>query len=285
MELLIPTPGMLPRAATPVPPERRRSVDAYADVLVCEAGAAWVVHSSAGDHYEGMVGTEQDGWTAARDAVAHLALDQEVWMYSSDAGFIDSVTSMRGVLAFPCPMGRHSPLREQVRNRARAITLAALPKVIHEPRIVAVDGSFGRGRRVGGYAYLTEQGDFDAGARRMGSSDVAELYAIDLALRQVSGPHLVLWSDSEVAIAVAQGHMEPFPGAIKIAERIRQALAERDATFRWVRAHAGAGLHDGADRLARAFRRAHQEGFKPPAHVMANIVAESLQAHRDECRV
>jgi ribonuclease HI len=130
------------------------------------------------------------------------------------------------------------------------------------PLVIAVDGSRSRNGE-GAWAWIDEEGRFDANADRFPSILQAELAAISAALRGAPPRRaLRILCDSRDALQNARhalaGH-PPATGVTKAVARILTTIARdgagRDVTLEWVKGHAGHPLNDRADRLAVHARR------------------------------
>lgn len=142
------------------------------------------------------------------------------------------------------------------------------------PLTVAADGSV-RGRCCG-YGWLASDGQYGLhgridSPRLIGrrKSMVAELRAIDAAVRRLTGRHLTVFCDNSYAVSMARkwmdGH-EVLPegyraeradgrtaGLVLAQRRLHQNRARLD--IRWTRSHRGEPLNEGADALARLASR------------------------------
>lgn len=129
---------------------------------------------------------------------------------------------------------------------------------------VACDASVGRGRAGGGIAFVTADGHFKAAPVRSTSNVCSlELAAIELALVHLplKGRRLDVTSDSQWAVRVCHGDLEPARAQdCARAARVRRMLGDRHRV-RWVRGHVGDRLNEIADRLAKTVRRADQLGI------------------------
>lgn len=141
------------------------------------------------------------------------------------------------------------------------------------PLVVATDGSV-RGKFTG-CGWLSDSGDFGLRGfrhvRRVVGPDVvliAELRAIDDAVRQLPGRHLTVLTDSRAAITMVRRWMagdDVLPegyttfrstgtaGLIEVQQRMR--LVQKTIEVRWVAGHQGNMLNEGADALARLASR------------------------------
>lgn len=140
---------------------------------------------------------------------------------------------------------------------------------------IATDGSTSQSRRGGhsGWAWVSSTGVYSSGNAATGSILLAELTAIEAALRwALRGPgrsrHVVILTDSQPARHLIEklrqhavitmpagtaGHREIARTARHIAELIRSNPSST-ITLTWVRGHNGHPLNEAADRIARQSR-------------------------------
>jgi len=149
---------------------------------------------------------------------------------------------------------------------------AAMETVVGEPLTVATDGSV-RGSFTG-YGWLASDGRFRlSGSKKIKGLHVqkavllTELWAIDDAVRSLPGHPLIVLTDSTVAAGLVSDWMDGrdifpygFPCETKDQHpmsRIRESvhLNRGRLSCRWVRAHRGDPLNEGADALARLASR------------------------------
>ncbi len=285
--LMIPRPDMLPRAAgRPRAAVRARTIDAFVAISSSGGFAGWALQLGADDPVSGRLrGGTAD---AAEVVLARLAEQAQVdgariALHCATALVVESAAGIVGVEAYPVGMARLHPARFEVARAASAEldhALASAPRLL-----VAVDGSWGRALGAGGWAFVASDGTHRSGSD-MGvrSSTQAELRAIRLALMTIPTRRSVtIRTDSRVALAWLRDPGSTQPALRSEVFAITALLEGRDVVLQWVKGHAGPGLHDGADRLAVAARRAHEArlGTTAPAQVAGRIVAESLAAHRD----
>lgn len=144
----------------------------------------------------------------------------------------------------------------------------------HPALTVAADGSV-RGRCCG-YGWLASDGQYGLHGRLNSSnvigrraSMVAELRAIDDAVRKLAGRHLTILCDNSYAVSMARKWMdgqetlpegysteraEGKPAGLVVAQR-RLHLNRNRLDIRWTRSHQGEPLNEGADALARLASR------------------------------
>lgn len=142
------------------------------------------------------------------------------------------------------------------------------------PVWAATDGSV-RGKFTG-YGWLASTGEyglcgFRHSTKQIGSKAVliAELRAVDAAVRILHSEHITVISDSQDAIAMIEGWMagqtnlpagyttaraDGQPAGLVAAQRRLHAQQDR-ITLSWVKSHHGHPLNEGADALARLARR------------------------------
>lgn len=285
--LLIPRPDMLPRAVPrPAVVARVRTIDAFVAISAGGGFAGWALQVGADDPVSGRLrGGIADAAEAVLGRLAQLAQVEDLWiaLHCATALVLERAAAIAGLEAYPIGMARRHPARFEVARAASAQldrALATAPRLL-----VAVDGSWGRALRGGGWAFLASDATYrSSSGLGVRSSAEAELRAIRLALMTTPAQRSVtIRTDSRLALAWLQE-----PGRAKPALRsevfgILALLEGRDVAFEWVRGHVCPGLHDGADRLAVAARRAREAGLgaTAPAEVAGRIVAESLAAHRD----
>lgn len=135
---------------------------------------------------------------------------------------------------------------------------------------LATDGSCLTNPGPGGWAWITEDGAHDSGAKAATTNNEMELTAILQALRAFPHTPLLIQSDSRYSIDCVtkwcvgwarnnwrKRDGEPIKNLIVI-QGIVTELQGRDITFEWVRGHNGHHLNEQADTLAnRAALRAH----------------------------
>ena len=139
---------------------------------------------------------------------------------------------------------------------------------------VAADGSVRR--RFGGFGWLACDGQYGLHGRidsrtviGRRASMVAELRAIDDAVRKLAGRHLTVFCDNSYAVSMARKWMqgqqilpegysteraEGKTAGLVIAQR-RLHLNRARLDIRWARSHQGEPLNEGADALARLASR------------------------------
>lgn len=152
------------------------------------------------------------------------------------------------------------------------------------------DGSFLLREKQGASAFVRDDGAFGALRFRASNSNEAEFVAALIAISSAQGGERVsVNSDSRLVVrtlsnlvAVAEGRPEPAPldrHMSRLEEEALFALAEvlarvepGDVRVRWVRAHCGNRMNQGADRLAKAMRRV---GGRPRVASAVGIVREA----------
>lgn len=129
--------------------------------------------------------------------------------------------------------------------------------------IVATDGACLGNPGPGGWAWFTEDGQYDNGSHPSTTNNIMELTAILRALQAFPDP-LIIQSDSQYSIDCVtkwwkgwarNGWRRQKNKPIKNVELIKTIVAEldgRDVTFEWVRGHNGHRLNEAADELANS---------------------------------
>lgn len=132
------------------------------------------------------------------------------------------------------------------------------------------DGSYRDREGQGGAAFIRDDGAYGALRFPATNSNEPEFVAALIAISSARGGEKVsINSDSKHVvralnnlIALAAGKPEPHPtgrGLSRLEEATLEALTEvieqNDVRARWVRAHCGNKMNDGADRLAKAMRK------------------------------
>ena len=208
---------------------------------------------------------------------------------------------LAALIPTPAPVGcPASPPEQQPANEK-------MEPVVREPLTVATDGSV-RGRFTG-YGWLADNGRF----RLHGSNKprglhvkrtvlLTELRAIDDAVRSLPGHPLIVLTDSTIAASLVSDWMagcdfypHGFPSDTSdqhLLSGIRQSIhANRDRlSCRWVKAHRGDPLNEGADALARLASRylrgdtdlAGNEYERRAAGIAESFSAEFLRCRQDE---
>ena len=155
----------------------------------------------------------------------------------------------------------------QAASRANSTTIhasaAAARLALHQPTgerrtIIATDASIVPGKAGAGIAVVASDGTVWQD-RLPGTSDItwAEMNAIDAAITHHSGGDVLVLSDSQGAVAFANGTAIPAQGRMRrLAARIEAQRDGRDIEIRWVRAHNGHVLNEAADAMARQAREA-----------------------------
>lgn len=211
-----------------------------------------------------------------------LALDAFEWLYDlcahPDGGPTDIYVAYgplrRELLplagAFPLatlaltPSAAHTALIRSL-DEPPPIPAPAAPSTGPAPRtqtrVVATDASMARHGRGAGIACVDTDGTFAQGFVCASSIAVAELRAIDLAVRTFAHGDLRVLSDSRAALAwLAHPERAADAATRRLATEILGCAATRRVTFEWVRGHEGHALNETADRLAMAARRAREFG-------------------------
>ena len=202
----------------------------------------------------------------------------------------DSLPNMRVVEVIT-----RGTISERTHTKAHALTVEALDEDdrIHRPiTVVATDASKQIGRAGAGMAAVTADGrarmQYDPSYTDILS---AELGAMRLALREYRGKRIVIESDSQHGVdlanrmmsgdlkAIAQLMSGDLPSEAKRALRsIARHAQNREITIRWVRGHQDHQLNLAADRLAVLARRSGG-GTDAPADVVQQIAANILDEH------
>lgn len=187
------------------------------------------------------------------------------------------------------------PPVEELPTRPEELTLP--------PLVVSADGSV-RGK-FSGHGWLASDGQYGLRGRvdrktMIGSrpSLVAELRAIDDAVRKLTGRHLTVFCDNSYAVSMARKWMNGEeilqtgyttdrgsgkPAGLVTARRRMYVNRER-LDIRWVRSHRGEPLNEGADALARLasrYVRGDSElspaGYRERAGGLASAFAEEFR--------
>ena len=286
-QITVPTPAMLRRPAPrPVRAQPVPVMEAYVAVVPRAGVVGWSLCWDDEDPVGGsIVGRVEDALAPIAALIAARATSAVALVYTAHAGLAADLAWVPGVVV--APRARSHPRRGDANERARVEADAVLRAA--EPVVVAVDASFGRGTRAAAWAFLAEDGRHQSVSTAKARSILqAEVLAIRLALKVIPAPvRMVVLSDSRRAIQAVTS-TGPVDAAIaELVDEVRMLLAEREVEVRWTKGHVGPGLHDGADRLAVAARRA-RECNVPAAtarEIAARIVEESTAAHREPADV
>lgn len=281
-----PTPAELPRRAHPLPvavPERPTEV--FALTASFGSAVAWsVVVAQPGQSPKAFGGHLQAERATAVDHVVSVLRDfaahGPVAVFTRQSRISDAASAIANVAAFPQAMAKHHHLGF-VAQRELDTQLTAATQL--SPRLtVATDGSWSRHTRAAGWAFLAQDGKFRQGSFDHATSpDAAELHAIWRVMRAFpSTQRLRILSDSRHAIAFIRDPSKAPVALRREATEIASVMSERDIQIQWVKGHTGAGLHDGADRLAVQARRTREANLArgQAGAVARRIVAESLAA-------
>jgi ribonuclease HI len=167
------------------------------------------------------------------------------------------------------------------------------------PVIVATDGSVNRSYAGGSWGWVADNGEFGYGTLKAASGSlVCELSGVEGMLGTIKTiSPLVVLVDSKIALRLIEN-----PDSMKdshavgtscrtIARRIKkkvdsEASRGRPVVFRWVKAHNGNVLNEGADRLARNARLA--SSFSTTAEttdgIARAIAEETVASHKSSPR-
>lgn len=148
-------------------------------------------------------------------------------------------------------------------------------------RVVATDASLARRRTGAGIACVDAEGTFAQGIARTSSIAIAELSAIELAVRTFPRGDLLVLSDSRPALAwLADPDRVTDPHLQHLLAAIRTGSAGRRVRFDWVKGHDGHRLNETADRLAMAARRARefQQDEAVRKRIAASIIGDLIAA-------
>ncbi len=285
-QLHVPRPDQLPPYRRPQRTAPQVAyADVYLDLMQVEDHMVWAFAlstptrandvrsgSAAGQISEGI----ESALAAAQDLVPDLPL-----RISSPHPRVASAKASQGLVVYPPDCAWAHPLRAEVKQ---VLADEANTYLAQAPRlVVATDGSWSRGRRSAGWGYVAADGRSGCGQlTRTASPLVAELAAIRAVLSHIPAPRrLRILTDSRHSIALVTGAGRGPVAVRNTVPELRSRLECRDVELTWVKGHQGPGLHDGADRLAVAARRALDAGLgnKPHRDVADNIVAEALAAH------
>ncbi|WP_142062301.1 RNase H family protein [Pseudarthrobacter sp. B4EP4b] len=162
---------------------------------------------------------------------------------------------------------RLSIAASQAGSRANSVTVyasaAAARLSLHNlgsecRTVIATDASIVPGKAGAGIAAVASDGMVWQD-RLPGTCDItwAELKAIHAAITHHPGKDLLVLSDSQGAVAFANGTAIPAQARMRrLAAQIQALRADRAIEITWVRAHNGHPLNEAADAMARHARRA-----------------------------
>lgn len=152
-------------------------------------------------------------------------------------------------------------------SRANSVTVYAsaaaarlsLHNLTSERRtVIATDASIVPGKAGAGIAAVGSDGTVWQD-RLPGTCDItwAELKAIHAAITHHPGKNLLVLSDSQGAVAFANGTAVPAQARMRrLAAQIQALRIDRSIEITWIRAHNGHPLNEAADAMARHARRA-----------------------------
>jgi ribonuclease HI len=142
-------------------------------------------------------------------------------------------------------------------NASAAASRLALHQSVGECRtVIATDASIVPGKAGAGMAAVASDGTIWQG-RLPGTSDItwAEMNAIHGAITHHPGNDLLVLSDSQGAVAFANGTAIPVQARMRrLAAQLQAQRDGRDIDIQWVRAHNGHPLNEAADAMARHAR-------------------------------
>lgn len=163
------------------------------------------------------------------------------------------------------------------------------------PVTVATDGSVHRSYAGGSWGWVADNGEFGYGVLKSADGSlICELSGVEGMLRSMKASNpLIVLVDSKIALRLIDN-----PDSMKdssavssscraIARRIKKKVLDdaernRPITFRWVKAHNGDVLNEGADRLARNARLA--SSFSTTGDmtesIAKNIADETVALHK-----
>lgn len=143
--------------------------------------------------------------------------------------------------------------------------------------IVATDGSSLGNPGPTGWAWYVDQNNWACGGYPFGTNNQGELMAVIDFFEQTTNVqeqvHVI--SDSTYVVKAITEWMPGWKARNwkkadkspvqnrELLERLDQALQGRDATFEWVKAHAGHDLNEHVDDLARAAATSYSKGAIP----------------------
>ncbi|WP_461186545.1 RNase H family protein [Arthrobacter sp. Z4-13] len=152
-------------------------------------------------------------------------------------------------------------------SRANSVTVYAsaaaarlsLHDLTNERRtVIATDASIVPGKAGAGIAAVGSDG-LVWQDRLPGTCDItwAELKAIHAAITHHPGKNLLVLSDSQGAVAFANGTAVPAQARMRrLAAQIQALRTDRSIEITWIRSHNGHPLNEAADAMARHARRA-----------------------------
>lgn len=231
---------------------KERRVHVLLAVRVQEVSSWFRTHEDAFDFLRSQDKSVEDSVTRLVDQIAHSRLSRPV-----GAGL--------------CPTERKLFATSKSYSPVRTSVLQ-----------VATDASVRKGRAGAGLSVIAETGQWrTVYCASLRDINVAELAAIECAVKTFQGCPLEILSDSQVAIALATGSQVPPSAQVaRLVDSVRAASKGRKVTYRWVRGHTGVPLNEIADRLAVARRRNEdaQVDSATANRIYSNIVADLRQA-------
>ncbi|AVZ38459.1 MULTISPECIES: ribonuclease H family protein [unclassified Dietzia] len=217
-------------------------------------------------------------WFRTHEASFSFLRSRDDSVQDSVIQLVDSIASSR--LARPvgaglCPKERKLLGSDKKSSQARTKALQ-----------VATDASVRKGKAGAGIGVMAENGQWRTKyCAELRNINVAELVAIECAVRTFRGRPLEIVSDSRNAIALATGSkVSSSTQVARLVDSIRAASKGREVSYRWVPGHSGVLLNETADRLAVARRRNEdaQVDQATADRIYSNIVAD---VHQDESPV
>jgi len=217
---------------------------------------------------------------AVQALLAALSNGQPADVYTSDTQVHAALVQERVSMPWMEPHPVNRALTHSMRRPAHEYAVKSGPAKKVSRLTVAVDGSWSRGTRTGGWSYLTADGRWGVDSQgHVHDSLEAELRAIRLLLTQQRQGALLIETDCASALDVISSKSSP-AHLVRLVSDIRSLLEGRDVSFEWVPAHSGMTLNEGADRLAVTARRSREAAVAPEvrAKMLERIVDETTQA-------